>query len=106
MCDQAYKGHALAYRYVTQKVNDRRLEDCVDLLLTMQNPDGGFASYELVRGSTWLEWLNNSEVFGKSPGRKLFHFSLNDCFCRSNHGRIYVPRVSAKLMALTTEQAL
>lgn len=32
----------------------------------MQNPSGGFASYELVRGSNKLEWLNNSEVFGRS----------------------------------------
>jgi hypothetical protein len=31
----------------------------------MQNPNGGFASYELVRGSSKLEWLNTAEVFGK-----------------------------------------
>ncbi|KAJ9110722.1 hypothetical protein QFC20_002763 [Naganishia adeliensis] len=28
------------------------------------NPDGGFASYELVRGNKKLEWLNTAEVFG------------------------------------------
>jgi lanosterol synthase len=33
-------------------------------MLTMQNPNGGFASYELVRGPKWLEWLNPAEVFG------------------------------------------
>jgi lanosterol synthase len=32
----------------------------------MQNRDGGFASYELVRGPSWLEWLNPAEVFGES----------------------------------------
>jgi lanosterol synthase len=42
------------------------MKDCVDLLLTMQNPDGGFASYELVRGNKKLEWLNTAEVFGES----------------------------------------
>jgi lanosterol synthase len=31
----------------------------------MQNSDGGFASYELVRGPTWLELLNPAEVFGE-----------------------------------------
>lgn len=31
----------------------------------MQNPDGGFASYELVRGNKKLEWLNTAEVFGE-----------------------------------------
>jgi lanosterol synthase len=47
-------------------VNDDRLFDAVDTLLTMQNPDGGFASYELVRGPSWVELLNPSEVFGES----------------------------------------
>jgi lanosterol synthase len=46
-------------------VSDDRLFDAVDTLLTMQNHDGGFASYELVRGPNWLEWLNPAEVFGK-----------------------------------------
>ena len=32
----------------------------------MQNRDGGFASYELVRGPGWLELLNPAEVFGES----------------------------------------
>ena len=32
----------------------------------MQNRDGGFASYELVRGPSWLELLNPAEVFGRS----------------------------------------
>lgn len=30
----------------------------------MQNTDGEFASYELIRGPWWLEWLNPAEVFG------------------------------------------
>ena len=46
-------------------VSDDRLFDAVDTLLTLQNPDGGYASYELVRGPTWLELLNPAEVFGK-----------------------------------------
>ncbi|KAF7798580.1 hypothetical protein EIP86_009802 [Pleurotus ostreatoroseus] len=45
-------------------VSDRRLQDAVDILLGMQNPNGGFASYELIRGPEWLEWLNPAEVFG------------------------------------------
>jgi len=38
--------------------------DAVDVMLTLQNPNGGFASYELVRGPRWLEYLNPAEVFG------------------------------------------
>ncbi|KAG9312937.1 hypothetical protein JVU11DRAFT_6371 [Chiua virens] len=49
----------------TEKViSDDRLFDAVDTLLTMQNKNGGYASYELVRGPKWLEWLNAAEVFG------------------------------------------
>ena len=33
-------------------------------LLSMQNSDGGFASYEDKRGGVMLELLNPSEVFG------------------------------------------
>ncbi|ETW79079.1 hypothetical protein HETIRDRAFT_453585 [Heterobasidion irregulare TC 32-1] len=45
-------------------VSERRIFDAVDTLLTMQNPSGGFASYELIRGPSWLEMLNAAEVFG------------------------------------------
>ncbi|KAI0060948.1 terpene synthase [Artomyces pyxidatus] len=50
--------------FTPKLVSEERLYDAVDTLLTMQNPDGGFASYEPVRGSAWLEWLNPAEVFG------------------------------------------
>ena len=54
----------VSYRGVPQLVSDRRLQDAVDILLGMQNSDGGFASYERIRGPGWLEWLNPAEVFG------------------------------------------
>lgn len=44
-------------------ISDTRLHDCVDTLLTIQNGDGGFGSYENTRGSRMLEYLNPAEVF-------------------------------------------
>ncbi|MGO9830524.1 MAG: 2,3-oxidosqualene cyclase [Myxococcaceae bacterium] len=41
-----------------------RLADAVSLLLSLQNGDGGWATYELRRGPVWLELLNPSDVFG------------------------------------------
>lgn len=41
-----------------------RLCDAVDVILSLQNPGGGFASYELIRGPAMLELLNPAEVFG------------------------------------------
>ena len=52
-------------RGTEKRVSDDRLFDAVDTMLSMQNANGGFASYELVRGPQWLEWLNPAEVFGK-----------------------------------------
>jgi lanosterol synthase len=45
-------------------VPDLRLKDAIDVVLTMQNPSGGCASYEPTRGSVLLEHLNAAEVFG------------------------------------------
>ncbi|TIC01122.1 terpene synthase [Wallemia mellicola] len=52
-------------KHTKQLVSYERLQESVDLLLGMQNADGGFASYELTRGSKHLELLNPAEVFGK-----------------------------------------
>ena len=46
-------------------VSERRLCDAVDVMLSLQNPDGGFASYEVIRAPLWMEYLNPAEVFGE-----------------------------------------
>ncbi|KAG9245940.1 oxidosqualene:lanosterol cyclase-like protein [Calycina marina] len=45
-------------------LDDQRIFDAVDTLLTYQNASGGCASYEPQRGSEKLELLNAAEVFG------------------------------------------
>lgn len=40
------------------------LRDSVRLMLSWQNEDGGWATYENKRGGEWLEQLNPSQVFG------------------------------------------
>lgn len=46
-------------------LDDQRIFDSIDTLLTYQNSSGGCASYEPTRGSEKLEWLNAAEVFGR-----------------------------------------
>jgi lanosterol synthase len=41
------------------------MHDAVACMLTLQNPNGGFASYEKIQGPAWLELLNPAEVFGQ-----------------------------------------
>lgn len=38
--------------------------DAVNVILSLQNNNGGFASYELTRSYAWLEMLNPAETFG------------------------------------------
>ncbi|MDP2269384.1 MAG: terpene cyclase/mutase family protein [Archangium sp.] len=46
------------------KIPELLLHDAVRLMLSWQNADGGWATYEKQRGGTWLEALNPSQVFG------------------------------------------
>uniref|UniRef100_A0A8C4W632 Terpene cyclase/mutase family member n=1 Tax=Gopherus evgoodei TaxID=1825980 RepID=A0A8C4W632_9SAUR len=50
--------------FIAEHVPTGRLFDAVNVLLSMRNPDGGFATYETKRGGWLLELLNPSEVFG------------------------------------------
>jgi lanosterol synthase len=54
----------------------------VDLLLSLQNADGGWATYERQRGGQWLERLNPSQVFG----RIMVDYSYVECTSACLHG--------------------
>jgi squalene/oxidosqualene cyclase-like protein len=49
--------------HVAHPIPEDRLVDAADLLLAMQNEDGGWATYEKTRGPAWLERLNPSDCF-------------------------------------------
>jgi squalene/oxidosqualene cyclase-like protein len=49
---------------ITNVVTFERMCNAVNVILELQNVDGGFATYENNRGYGWYEWLNPSEVFG------------------------------------------
>lgn len=59
----------------TNKISDERLKKAADLLLSMQNKGGGWASYELTRAPEWIELLNPSEVFGNI----MVDYSYTEC---------------------------
>ncbi|KAG2198471.1 hypothetical protein INT47_004458 [Mucor saturninus] len=56
-------------------IDNSRLRDAVDVLLTMQNSDNGFASYETIRGPRFLELLNPAEVFANI----MIEYSYPEC---------------------------
>eukprot|EP00198_Chlamydomonas_reinhardtii_P000539 XP_001689874.1 cycloartenol synthase [Chlamydomonas reinhardtii] len=45
-------------------ISPERLYDCVNVILSYQNRDGGMATYENTRSFHWLEILNPAETFG------------------------------------------
>ncbi|KAG8661307.1 cycloartenol synthase [Manihot esculenta] len=49
---------------VGEAVDANRLYDAVNVILSLQNGDGSFATYELTRSYRWLEFINPAETFG------------------------------------------
>ncbi|KAJ8094618.1 Lanosterol synthase (Oxidosqualene--lanosterol cyclase) [Marasmius tenuissimus] len=49
--------------FAPKRVSEERLCWAVDLLLSLQNSNGGVASYELIRAPRWIESLNPAEIF-------------------------------------------
>jgi lanosterol synthase len=65
----------LFHRGFEKIISTDRLYDCVDTLLSMQNPDKGFGSYERNRTTELLEIINPSEVFE----RCMVEYSYPEC---------------------------
>ncbi|XP_024993685.1 cycloartenol Synthase-like [Cynara cardunculus var. scolymus] len=49
---------------VGEPLDIMRLYDAVNVILSLQNANGSFATYELTRSYKWLEWINPVETFG------------------------------------------
>lgn len=45
-------------------IDEKRLSDAINVILSFQNGDGGWATYENTRAGAWLEMINPAEVFG------------------------------------------
>ncbi|KAM1413231.1 hypothetical protein ACFXTO_025856 [Malus domestica] len=49
---------------VGDSLDIKHFYDAVNVTLSLQNDDGGFATYELTRSYQWLELINPAETFG------------------------------------------
>lgn len=80
--------------------------DCVDTLLTMQNPDHGFGSYEKARVGTYIELLNPAEVFD----RCMVEYSYPECtsavVTALSKFRIYYPSYTSRRIEETIQSAV
>eukprot|EP01102_Stenamoeba_stenopodia_P019914 TRINITY_DN7614_c0_g4_i1.p1 TRINITY_DN7614_c0_g4~~TRINITY_DN7614_c0_g4_i1.p1 ORF type:complete len:737 (-),score=182.30 TRINITY_DN7614_c0_g4_i1:86-2296(-) len=81
-----------------QLIDDSRLFDAVNVILSFQNEDGGWATYENTRGSPHLELLNPSDVFGAI----MIDYSYTECTSASvrallNFAKIYPTHRAAEI---------
>ncbi|HEV8322119.1 MAG TPA: prenyltransferase/squalene oxidase repeat-containing protein [Myxococcota bacterium] len=60
---EGLKASLLLEPLVADPISAPRLADAADVILSMQNDDGGWATYERTRGPRWLELLNPSDCF-------------------------------------------
>lgn len=82
--------HALSY--TPKLVSKERMTWAVDIILSLQNPDGGFASYELIRGTKYMELINPAEVFvGCFVLRKRYVEKLLTLTAGQHYDRIQLP---------------
>jgi cycloartenol synthase len=56
------RKHSLLDPSKAAYIPEHRLNDAVNVILSYQNEDGGWATYENRRGGAWFEILNPSEV--------------------------------------------
>lgn len=66
-------------------ISRKRLADAANVLLTLQNTDGGWATYENNRGYGFFELLNPSEVFGDI----MIDYSYVECSMASMTGLVH-----------------
>ncbi|EPS39819.1 hypothetical protein H072_6275 [Dactylellina haptotyla CBS 200.50] len=78
-----------------QLVSIERMRDAVDVMLSLRNPSGGFASYECIRGPKQLEWFNAAEVFG----RIMIEYAYPECTTAVVTALVYFQKVDAEYRA-------
>ncbi|KAL7096239.1 hypothetical protein ACP275_10G069600 [Erythranthe tilingii] len=54
----------LPAQIIGEPLDAKRFYDAVNVVLSLQNAEGGFATYELTRSYSWLELINPAETFG------------------------------------------
>ncbi len=60
---EAMKASLLCAPWVENPITTTGLVDGVEYLLGLQNPDGGWPTYEPARAPAWLEMMNPSNIF-------------------------------------------
>ena len=74
-----------------ERISDERLKWAAEFILSRQNPDGGFGSYEERRGHPWLQLLNPSELFARCMIEESYVECTGSCVSALCHFRTSFP---------------
>lgn len=81
------------------RIPDARLALAADFILSRQNRDGGFGSYEKARSPRWLERLNPSEMFTRCMTDQSYVECTGSCLTALGRFRAAVPQHVPKRIA-------
>lgn len=82
-----------------ERLSDERLREAAEFILTRQNDDGGWGSYEKNRGSLLLERLNPSEMFGNCMVELSYVECTASCVAALSRFRVRYPDVLPRPIA-------
>ncbi|KAG8953556.1 Lanosterol synthase (Oxidosqualene--lanosterol cyclase) [Tulasnella sp. 408] len=92
--------------YTPKLLDAQRLYDAVDVLLSMQNSSGGFASYEKIRATQLVELLNPAEVFGNIMTEYDYPECTTSVITGLSHFKKYYPNYRAAEISDTIRKAI
>lgn len=78
----------------TERIADARLSQAADFILSRQNRDGGFGSYERARSPRWLERLNPAEMFTRCMTDQSYIECTGSCLVALGRFRQALPHVN------------
>jgi len=82
-----------------ERIPDSQLAAATDFILSRQNRDGGFGSYERARSPRWLERLNPAEMFTRCMTDQSYVECTGSCLVALSRFRTAVPAHSPKRVA-------
>jgi lanosterol synthase len=87
---------------VSARITDDRIAQATRFILSRQNSDGGFGTYESRRGPIWLESVNPSEMFGQCMTER----SYIECTASSLTALVHVREAYPRLLRERVGEAL
>ncbi len=77
------------------RIPDERIFQAAEFILRRQNRDGGFGTYEQRRGSSLLEAVNPSEMYGNCMTERSYIECTSSCLSGLSHLRLSYPAQAA-----------